>query len=315
MKSNFFALLALTISIAITPPCPLSAQTFNASDPASCGYSLTFADDFKNLEKIDTRATGKPGFNWYTKQFFGGKPTPSAVIETGKGGLTLNGPNGYNGSISTAGPAANADGYVGTVFSGGGYFEASIAFDRSLIDVRHGFPAFWSMAIEHMAQKGKSQWEGQPPGFEHFIEVDFFEANTFAKAGPDTYSGAVHDWYGAWSKERGFSEAMNPNYIIHVPRNTDFAKFHRYGCLVVPSSKSNGWIGFIQYYFDGLPSSDICTWTGNQLPGTPPPSGDRKYSITDADHLNVLLGCGDGDKMHVKYVRVWQIPPPATSAP
>ncbi|HEY3329178.1 MAG TPA: hypothetical protein VGK19_04085 [Capsulimonadaceae bacterium] len=298
---------------ALAPASPI----FNANDPASTGYTLTFADEFDDASSIDTGATGQPGYKWYTKQFFGGKTTPTSCISVRRGVLTVDGPDGCNASLETACPASTPTGYVGTVFGGGGYFEASIAFDPKLIDIKHGFPSFWSMAIEHMAfEKGRSQWQGQDPGYEHFIEIDFFEANTFAKAGPFSYSGAVHDWYGKWSKEKGIpGNNMNyENYIVGVPSKTDFNKFHRYGCLVVTASPATNGRGFIQYYFDGLPTSDLVTWSGHRADDIPPPGVDKRYSIADTTHLNVLLGCATGNKMRVDYVRVWQLDKAATSA-
>jgi len=289
---------------------PVSAQTFNASDPASSGYRLAFADEFDSLKTIDLDATGTPGFKWYTKQFFGGKTTPSSCLLVHKGVLTIEGDVNGTGSIETAAPAHNSDGYVGAVFGGGAYFEARIAFDRAQANSKIGWPAFWSMAIEHMALKGKSQWDGQDPGFERFIEVDFFEDDTSSWAGTDTYGGAVHDTFGKWTKEKGFSMVSNDNFVVKVPSGTDFGKFHLYGCLVTPATVSNRWSGFIQYYFDGLPTSDIMTWSGNKGPGSPPPSGDQKFESTDSAHLNVILGSGPGQKMRVDYVHVWQIPSP-----
>jgi hypothetical protein len=298
---------ALLLSIASSPSSSAQAGAstlFNANSPSSSGYKMTFDDEFDSLASIDVNGTGKPGYKWYTTQFFGGKTTPPSCLSVHGGVLTI---NGYgNGAIETASPSSNSDGYVGTVFGGGAYFEASIAFDPKLVDTKVGWPSFWSMAIEHMALKGKDQWDGQMKGYARFIEVDFFEDDTSAWAGVDTYGGAVHDTYGQWTKEKGYSMVSNPNFVVRVPKGTDFTKFHRYGCLVVPALQSNGWCGFIQYYFDGLPTSDLMSWTGNQGAGTPPPSGDQKFESADKAHLNVLLGCGTGQKMRVDYVHVWQ---------
>jgi len=284
------------------------SQTFNAADPASSGYKLAFGDDFRNAGSIDFAGSGAPGFKWYTTQFFGGKTTPATCLTVKKGVLTLSGQPGDNAGIETAAPATNPDGYVGTVFGGGGYFEASIAFDQSSVNTKNGWPSFWSMAIEHMAEKGKAQWPGQDSGIDRFIEVDFFEDDTSEWAGSNTYGGAVHDTYGKWTPKDGYSMVSNPNFVIRVPKDTDFSKFHRYGCLIVPSKSAFGGIGYIQYFFDGLATSDIVTWVGGKAPALPPPSGDQRFAITDDDHLNVILGCGGGQKMEVQYVHVWQAP-------
>ncbi|HEY3328585.1 MAG TPA: hypothetical protein VGK19_01065 [Capsulimonadaceae bacterium] len=306
-----FGLLVSTTALSLATCAFAHGVTvpFNANDPASTGYAMTFSDDFNSLDTIDVNASGKPGYKWYTKQFFGGKPSPPESVSVRKGVLTIDGP--HNGSIATAGPADSAQGWVGSVFGDGAYFEAAIAFDPKLVDTKKGWPSFWSMAVEHMALKDLSKWEGMPDGYERFIENDFFEFDTADWAGKNTYGGAVHDTYGKWSKEKGFSMFSNENFVIRVPENTDFTKFHRYGNLWVPATKENGWRGFIQYYFDGLPTSDIVAWNGKSLPGTSPLTDATAYAIADKAHLVVLLGCGPGQKMRVDYVRVWQ-PPTAT---
>ncbi|MDR3709692.1 MAG: hypothetical protein P4L33_15450 [Capsulimonadaceae bacterium] len=309
--------LFTALLLAFAPSC-VNAQLFDARDPASSGYTLTFTDDFKTIDSIDVNATGNAGYKWYTKQFFGGKPTSAAALSVHKGVLTIDPPdNGNsNGSIETACPAKNAQGWIGSVFSGGAYFEASIAFDPALIDTKAGWPSFWSMAVEHMATKGADQWEGQDPGYAHFIEDDFFEFDTANWAGKNSYGGAVHDWFGKWTREKGYSgNVQNKNFVIHVPDGTDFNKFHKYGNLWVPASPANDWRGFIQYYFDGLPTSDIVTWDGKTLPGTPPPSEGSLFAIADKANLVVILGCGAKQAMRVKYVHVWQHPADSAAKP
>ncbi len=295
-----FGLFGLSI------PSHALSTAFNANDPASTGYRLTFADEFDSLATIDTEGTGKPGCKWYTGQFFGGKPSPASCVAVSNGVLTVDGPGGYNGTIETAMPGPGPDGYIGTVFGGGAYFEAKIAFDPKLVDKKNGWPSFWSLAVEHMADKGAAQWPGQETGFERFIEVDFFEADTFDHFGNDTYSGAIHDTFGKWADGKGFTMVSNENYVVKVPPKVDFNEYHRYGCLVCPATAASHWQGYIQYYFDGMATSDLVAWSAAKLSVSVPPSGDQKFAVTDSQHLNVLLGSAPGSKMRVDYVHVWQ---------
>lgn len=307
--------LAAGILAAFPPSAGYAAGSgFDADNPGPSGYALSFDDEFDKATDIDIDGTGAVGYNWYTRQFFGFPTTRPDVVSVAGGVLTLSGGGNNNGSIETACPAANPQGYIGQVFGGGAYFEASLAFDPAVVDVKNGWPSFWSMGIEHMANKGEAHWPGQPAGYDHFAEDDFFEYDT-AWAGASTYGGAVHDWWGIWTPDKGYSNVQNDNYIIRTPAGTDFTRFHRYGNLWTPASPGNDWQGSIQSYFDGQPTSDRITWRGDQFPGAPPPNGDFKFSIIDRELLNLLLGCGTGETMRVKYVRVWQKPdPPVFSA-
>jgi len=56
------------------------------------------------------------------------------------------------------------------------------------------------MALEHMAYFEGRQWPGQPEGYDHFIEPDFFEYDIWRFAPHNTYGGATHDWYGIYNK-------------------------------------------------------------------------------------------------------------------
>ena len=171
------------------------------------------------------------------------------------------------------------------------------------------------MAVEHLAGKGASQWPGQPAGYEHFIEDDFFEYDTMW-AGAATYGGAVHDWYGKWKEtcpsfcsiaNAGGPSGLN-NFVIHVPAGTDWTLFHTFGQLWIAGNSANGNRGYLQYYFDGQPTSDKISWLDVYGPEVPPPSGSNIFSIIDKQHLALVLGTGAHQSVSVKRVRVWQLP-------
>jgi hypothetical protein len=75
----------------------------------------------------------------------------------------------------------------------------------------------------------------------------------------------------------------------------------------VPGTADNGNQGYVQYYFDGQPTTDKVTWT-NSGTGTPPPVGNFQFSIMDKQHQVIELGTGVDAPMDVDWVHVWQLP-------
>ena len=278
---------------------------FDPNNPAASGCQLVFHDEFDSASTIDLNASGLPGFNWYPQQFFGRPPTSSNYIKVANGELTLSGMDATSFyTLASAAPSTNAAGYVGRAWGGGAFIESRFHFDPALMNT-NGWPAFWSMAIEHMARPGiADQWPGQAAGYAHFIEDDFFEYDTYAFAGAQSYGAALHDWYGIWNPTAGYSNIFNQtNFVVHTPAGTDFNQFHTYAQLWVPST--NGQAAFVINYFDGSPLSQV-NWVGAG-PGTPPPSGSSLFSILDQDHLALCLGTGVGEPMVFDWVRVWQL--------
>jgi hypothetical protein len=277
---------------------------FDPNDPAASGYLLVFHDEFNSASTIDLNASGFPGFNWYPQQFFGRPPTSSNYIKAANGELTLSGMDATSFyTLASAAPSTNAAGYVGRAWGGGAFIESRFHFDPALMNT-NGWPAFWSMAIEHMARPGiADQWPGLAAGYAHFIEDDFFEYDTYAFAGARSYGAALHDWYGIWNPTTGYSNTFNQaNFFVHTPAGTDFNQFHIYAQLWVPST--NGQAGYVINYFDGSPLSQV-SWVGAG-PGAPPPSGSSLFSIIDQEHLVLCLGTGVGEPMVFDWVRVWQ---------
>jgi hypothetical protein len=246
--------------------------------------------------------------DWYLTEFFGYPTTAASCVSVDAGVLAITCGGNGNYQMATAGPVKTSQGWIGHAWGGGAYFEAQLAFDASLTS--SGWPAFWSMAIEHLAAKGADQWPGQEMNYEHFIEVDFFEYDTTGSS-VDSYGGAMHDWYGDYL-DGGFRKVSNQgtgsnfdNYLIKVAAATDFSQFHRYGLLWIPGV--NGSQGSAQYYFDGTATTDLVTWTGPPA-ATPPPSGTNVFSILDTQELAMILGTGPGWPLYVASVNVWQKP-------
>jgi hypothetical protein len=60
-----------------------------------------------------------------------------------------------------------------------------------------GWPAFWRMAVEHLADDGQDQVPGQVARYENFIEMGFLEYNIEYYQGNDyVYSSSLTNWYG-----------------------------------------------------------------------------------------------------------------------
>ncbi len=248
--------------------------------------------------------------------FFGNSvPADSAIANT-DGSITLVGGGPSNGQVASANSATNADKFEGVAFGGGAYFEATLKFDgwqnqsSNPTSTSTGWPSFWSMSIEHLAQNGTDQWPGQPNGYEHFGEIDFLEYDlAYAQKTNDVYNGSIHDFHGVYKQTcapSSYCEIQNrySTKIKKVPANTDFSAYHTYGLLWVPATATAD--GYAQWYFDGEEVGRAITWElfGNQSPASTP--ADMNYGIVDLQHLVVILGTGSRYPMTVSAVSVWQ---------
>lgn len=301
---------------------PIALRAQNGSNPAKpppqaaeVGYTKnTFASHLSEAE-IDFTDSGRAGFRWYVRNPFGGTssdPKKLMIFEP-DGSLTITW-----GSIWTAATKYSPGNWAaGVAFGGGGYFEAELKFnpDEILSTKSNWWPSFWSVALEHLARMEGEQWPGMPPGYAHFTEIDFFEFSGWWKPPAKCcYAGTVNDWYGIWNEtcQKGFCVRNNnlsgktkfKNFLISFPPETDFSKYHRYGVLWVPATDTTP--GYIQYYFDGKPTSDRVSWS--KYSDQPPPPGDAlwTFGILDKQHLVVTLGTGKGRPLTIKSVNVWQ---------
>jgi hypothetical protein len=294
--------------------CLLVSQTKGATPPsfaAAVGYTnSTFSSTF-DRSSVDLRNTVKPGYEWYISRFCGYGVTPaSAITANNDDTITLENTGGANSGILTAGHINGK--WVGTVFGGGGYFEAILKFDPQTVTNRtKGWPAWWSIPIEHELTFGSWQWPGQAEGYAHYVEPDFFEWNIDGVEGvpPKTYNVTMNDWSGIWTPEKGYPVCKQNSWTTKfytTPATTDFKQYHKYGWLWIPASptrKSNP-----KYYFEDLPNTNSFSWT--QFTNQPPtPSESMEpwtFGILDQQHLVLILGSGDSGAMTVKAVNVWQ---------
>jgi hypothetical protein len=254
----------------------------------------------------------------YLWNFFGQSTASNAVTANDDGSITLLGGGPTSGQVASASLAANADKFQGIAFGGGAYFEATLKFDgwqgqsSNPNSLSRGYPAFWSMAIEHLAQisTGADQWSGQASGYEHFSEVDFLEYDlAYLQKSDDVYGGSIHDFYGVFDQTcapSDYCNIQNPysTKIEKVPADTDFSAYHTYGLLWVPATATAD--GYIQWYFDRTAVGQPVTWAQftNQTPPTTP--ADTDFGIVDLQHLVVILGTGTQYPMTVSAISVWQ---------
>lgn len=270
---------------------------------AAAGYRMeTLAVDQLTPSTVDSKLTYASGFQLYYFNFEGMTPDPSTTTFNADGSAvsstTKTGWNAYGSFMTSAGVIRGGPGFRGTAFGGGGYFEATMSFNAALVNTANGaWPAWWSMALEHMISKG-DQWPGQRPGYEHFIEPDFFEYDTGHGA---SYGGAVHDWYGV----NNSGNYYNPNFVRNVPSTTNFSQYHRYGFLWKPATATTK--GSLSYYFDGVQVG--ATYTYTKWTNQPPPPGANTpwtFGVIDSRHLVLIIGTGPPAPMQIKSIQVWQ---------
>lgn len=267
---------------------------------ADKGYRLVWNDEFDDLNTVDSKNTGEPGRKWYvntgtfltTIESSISSPEPS-VIRIDKGGF----PNWQLSSSFSANVGLNLDGAEGF------YVEGRIRFPAKRGEWKDGFPAFWLNPTENTY--GVAQWPGQEPGYINRVECDIME---YAPGDMETYFATIHQWIGVsrWGIEPHVStQGSNVvRYVDGAPNN----RWHTYGCLAVPSTKSSDGNGYIQFYLDNVATPLRVQWAGPDI-GTPPPAPPHVYANFEHQHHVILLGTGKDWPMDVDWVRVWQVAP------
>jgi hypothetical protein len=317
-------------SVTSVTPNP---QSSSAPTPAAqAGYNLntfhTGPFTSANVDITDTAGTVvngvegpiPTGMQWFFKQPFweyDSCHTSSCVSLNADGSITLT-----DTQLNAFYDQPNVP-WHGVGFGGGAYFEATLSFNPQTVNTSKGWPSWWAMALEQLANNSSTvpgkgeQWPGMPNGYTHFIETDFFEAdacwNTSYSncSSPLSYGGATHDWggtYGTWTAvnsgvastsssaytgwEYNYSNDYNSlgipnNYFITTPTGTNFTQPHRYGYLWVPATSTT--LGYAQYYFDGVATGDKITWS--QYDCANPPSGPATTATAAKPWIFGILDC------------------------
>jgi hypothetical protein len=310
---------ALLLALAtFGQPTPIARRSTDVPpQAATAGYkTLTFSTGPFTTANVDQNQTYGHGFQWYFWNLDDVSSSSSWGRINGDGSFTATNGN-YNGTITSAAHAASSPNFVGTAFGGGAYFEAELAFDKDQVDVAHGWPAWWTLSLEHTLSTSapfRDQWPGAPANYEHFGEWDLFEYVN-GQNRPMTYNGTVHDWSGVFGKTCAPGEcdfATNGNSCL-VPWGTDFKQFHRYGGLWIPATDTTP--GSLTYFFDDRKICSATTYAKYVSDGSIQPPAKRSsrwlYGILDVQHLVLAIGSGldNGGQvapLTVRSVKVWQ---------
>jgi hypothetical protein len=296
--------LMLTLSL------PLTALAGPPAEAIQAGYTVnTFASDF-TAQTVDMNRTLNRGYKWYLADMFSKQSNPAGVRINSDGSVTLLGDNtGAVGALMSIAPYRGTDSYVGTAFGGGAYIEAVLSYDPAQVTATHTgarypYPSFWSLPMEGNVILGADHWPGQPAGYVHNVEVDFFEADY--PTAPTRYGVGMHDWWGikGITCPPGLCKVSPPPpAVTPPPAGTNFQQYHTYGFLWVPATATTK--GHIDAFFDGQKAYTY-SWTQftNQAPT--PVGQPWAYGRLDQQHMFFILGTGVGETFTVKSVNVWQ---------
>lgn len=271
--------------------------------------TLAFDTEFTspNASTIDFNNTKAAGYQWYL-----GGPWPNSTNYTSVtqawrvapqqvgsnftysgGGLAMLGDSAgtYFGLSLMTSAYTSGSSHVGTTFTPGGLFCASLKFDGTLM--RSGqlsWPAFWSMAQEFLAGTASE-----------FVEADHFEA------GP-TGTGTWNNVYGTLDWTISALVISSNHYQPNLTNANSDNQYHQYCDLWITASE-NGGIGYKQRYFDNtyLGSGDLTYSSGaGSQPASAPSNPNGVYSIAESQHFPLILSSWPGLTDYWQYVRVWQ---------
>ena len=266
----------------------------------------TFYSTFNN--DVDTKNLKAPGFNWYLFNWFGGQAHISNItITPGISAVFAGELVGPNGNLTSAAVNSNNTSFIGTVFGGGGYFEATLSFDPTTVHsgTSNGWPSWWTFAIEHAAYAGAgSYWPGQVTGYWIYNETDIMEY-IWSGSLVNSYDATIHTHYNT-AASADVSNNTGGGNVMPVASYTQFNSPHKYGVLWLPGSAST--TGSLQYFFDRQPIGSPVIWS--QFVGgagqTPPPVDPWRFGIIDSNHIALVLGTGPSAPLTVYNVQVWQ---------
>jgi hypothetical protein len=298
--------LLLTLSL------PLTALAAPPAEAIQAGYTVnTFASNF-TAQTVDMNRTLNRGYKWYLADMFSKQANPAGVKINSDGSVTMLGDQtGALGALMSIAPYRGTNTFVGTAFGGGAYIEAVMSYDPAQVTAakianprERIWPSFWSLPMEGNVIQGADHWPGQPAGYVHNVEVDFFEADY--PTNPARYGVGMHDWWGIRNVTcPGLCKiSPNPPGVQLPPAGTNFKQFHTYGFLWVPATATTP--GFVDAFFDGQRTGYKVSWT--QYTNQPPTPVGMPWAFgkTDQQHLFFILGTGVGQTFTVKSVNVWQ---------
>jgi hypothetical protein len=288
------------------------------SPARAAGYlTNTFSSDVSvnqgfTTSTVDMSRTYASGFQWYYWKFFG-ESTPNASVLNGDGTISVSSGPG-NANICSCGSISGNPNYVGTAFGGGAYFDAEISLNPVGANTGTIWPAWWGMALEHLAPilANGYQWSGQASNYFHFIETDFFELIPPPIGSTFNYDATLHDWYGQFgiTCPPGFCETSSNSSVatanqVQVPTNFNWNLPHHVSMLWIPATDSSN--GSITFYLDEVAVIGPILYSQFTTQSPPPTTSTPwTFGVIDQQHIALILG-GGGNPLNVNAVNVWQL--------
>lgn len=276
--------ITFPITVTLPPPVPGPAGPPGAIIPipaAQAGYL--------------TRTFGPtaPLGAWLPWNFFG-QSNGLAATQDALGALHLTG----TGALTTAvNDYTQPHKWRGLSFGGGYYYQAIVSFQGAPPSTGK-WPALWALAIEHASGgyegTGALQVQGQPAGYDHFVEQDFLEAiGTTA-----SYSTTLHEHYGLSAGNASNVQAGIQGY--KTPIQGAWSQPQKIGFLWVPATATTQ--GYVESFYNDQPQGKI-TWSAYSSASVPPAN---PYAIGDLQHFPLIITTNAANPMTVSEVSVWQ---------
>lgn len=191
---------------------------------AELGYTKCVLNERPAVADI---APGKSGdYKWFSGQWYFAEAPSLDRYTTVNGELALR----LGGDLVSAPrdlSLASAGRLPGLPGDKGFYVEFDVRLSDN--DPDH-WPAVWLMPWEHNGHQ-EDHYEGDPKGFERFMELDVDEGGF----GPGL-TGTVHSSEGVWPN---YKHVQNPNNVCQEP--VDRSKKHTFGASYNPANKTATW--------------------------------------------------------------------------
>lgn len=242
--------------------------------------------------------------NWFRFNFLNNSPPTAQATQNSDGSVLLSGAasNTYSAGICPArfssDPILAPKQFRGPAFGGGAYFEAAFSFPPgSGQNGSPGFPTFWTLPIEHLAQAGADAWTGQA-GYSRWIEIDGLE---YLNGTAVQFRITIHDW-----TFDGTNTVDHSHSVLVSIGTANFANVNKLGILWVPATASTN--GYFAVYFNDVQIVANYTWTQFN-PGTAPPPSDGTTlgNFMDVCHHVPILGTSSTSyPMTLQTMSIWQ---------
>lgn len=226
------------VTLGILSGCAATATPAPTVPPGAAALGYTKCIISEKPTSADIAPDRKGSYKWFSGQWYAKPPsldhysTQDGVLVLSLGGDLVSTPRDFSAGKLPLLPGSE-----------GFYVEFEVRLSDN--DPDH-WPAVWLMPAEHNG-KQQDQYEGDPPGFERWMELDVDEGGF----GPGL-TGTVHSWSGIWGKDGGYKNLQNPNNVSRRP--LDRAQNHVFGCSYDPvRQKVTWWVDGIEQMSAGSP--------------------------------------------------------------